>query len=337
MHAQRIIELIQAAKRVSRVVILTNASAGWVHDAVRNFMPIPALLREIDNTPIIYAREEWARVAPDYMMDVYSMYEHHDDEEPLPMSWKKVAMEKVLREFYGPEHSWKNVLGIGDSPIDRWALDEVCVKHNNPTSGRSGMARPMRVKTIKVIESPSIQLLQAEVMLLTKYFHGLLLADGTFEMDILFQDQEEGLWGNGPLRWNPAGKHPDDPKKMLYQHDPMIWHNYMRANPRTVQTLFDNFETLFDPRVLGDLIAFSQLTPARTGYAAAMREQSDRRFSPYMDNSNNNNSPHHMSSCATPPAPPPMMQPCSSPIPPGPTRHRRPYDKDSRPPPPPAY
>ena len=60
MQAAKIVEIIQAAKRISQVVILTNSSAGWVHDAVRNFMPNEALQREIDSTPIIYAREEYA-------------------------------------------------------------------------------------------------------------------------------------------------------------------------------------------------------------------------------------------------------------------------------------
>lgn len=296
------LELLQTAKQHSHVVILTNASAGWVHDAVRNFMPNPELLHEINNTQIVYAREEFARIVPDDEFFARMV----DDDTPYPMSWKKVAMDRTIREFYGQEHSWKNIVSIGDSPLDRWALDDVVLAHSNPVSRRTGVNRPLRCKTVKVIENPSIQQVQVQVMLLTRYIDGLVASDGSFEFDVAFNENIVE-----PTQWNPAGKKQVDCRHMIFEQDPMKWFNWTQQNPGSVNQLFEGFETMFDPRCVGDLNKIAQATPSRSqGYARG---------------------PNLPPVYQTPPPPPPAPGPADTvnPMPP-----QRPSSGSSRPTPP---
>ena len=147
--APHVLAFIRAAKAVSTVVIVTNASVGWVNDAC--FYWMPSLYEEIRSMErdgrVIYARQEFAKTTREEMNRSDSDYE-------LPLQWKIVTFRQQINKFYGEGHSWKNVIGIGDSPHDQYALQCVCARQINPANKHTGIQSPMRVKTIWYISTP---------------------------------------------------------------------------------------------------------------------------------------------------------------------------------------
>lgn len=144
-------ELLTLAKSCGQVAIVTLSRRPWVANSANEFMPklgIEALLKEL-RIPVIYSRE---CVKP-YMM----RSPDGDFEEgvcPLTMA-KEQAMKKVLKKLYG-KNPWKNVLSIGDSVTERTAITELLWAH-------MGEDARSCCKTLKMLQDPSIEQLQAEL------------------------------------------------------------------------------------------------------------------------------------------------------------------------------
>lgn len=234
-----LLEFIQAAKRVSTVVILTNASVGWVRDACVCWMPI--LLEEVENTQIIYARDVYAR-------SNMGQFENVPDNE-LPLRWKITAMKQCMQQFYGEGHSWKNVFGIGDSPHDQYALQQVCAQHINPFSRRTNQPYPMRVKTICTPLDPTIQQVEANLRLLSRYFVNLLQADCQFDIDVEYAYDPFAEVGSP-----------------FYEMDSMSWWLWTQGNRSDHSRMMRDVIDLFDPHSVGELTRFASTSSKHSSH-----------------------------------------------------------------------
>merc|ERR1712185_605800 len=97
---------------------------------------------------------------------------------------KAKAMETVLEEFYPENKPWLNVIGIGDSEIERIALREKfageVTKHGPRYEGRC--------KTVKLQKGPELPQLTQELLFLESWLHPIVRYDGNYDVD--FEENE---------------------------------------------------------------------------------------------------------------------------------------------------
>jgi hypothetical protein len=154
--------LLKTASHLGKVVIVTNAQAGWVEVSCRNFMPL--LLETIQQLKIEVV---YARTTVDY------------PEKIVPQAWKETAMKNTLNKFYSDYagQSWKNTLSIGDQICDREALKAV-------THGRPNPKKVCRTKTIKLREEPNVHDLISQIDVLQQWIKPLVYLDNTADLDL---------------------------------------------------------------------------------------------------------------------------------------------------------
>eukprot|EP00928_Gymnodinium_smaydae_P052379 TRINITY_DN3621_c0_g1_i5.p2 TRINITY_DN3621_c0_g1~~TRINITY_DN3621_c0_g1_i5.p2 ORF type:complete len:120 (+),score=27.16 TRINITY_DN3621_c0_g1_i5:358-717(+) len=104
---------------------------------------------------------------------------------------KKAAMKKSIKRFYSqrPKQSWKNCISIGDSSIERDALEDLTF--NRSQFSRSGKQKVVRCKTVKFHPSPSVDVLISEIELMISCLSALTHYDGDFSCDIHEDDAME--------------------------------------------------------------------------------------------------------------------------------------------------
>merc|ERR1712084_14475 len=93
-------------------------------------------------------------------------------------------MTRCLRDFYArrPDHTWKNVLSVGDSLTEKDALIEACFCKSQVDA--HGLERLGRFKTIKFLEDPDLIQLTAELEVLASWLHSVTAYDGDVDLDL---------------------------------------------------------------------------------------------------------------------------------------------------------
>jgi len=137
-----IIEVLDAARSLGEVHIVTNGQTGWVELSAQKFVPrvVPAL----KGVPILSARSTF------------------EDRFPgQPIQWKYHAFEEVLVEVFSAP-CLRNILSFGDSNAEREAIRAL-------TAGLPST----RCKSIKLMDRPSIEQLQRQLELLLRSFPSL--------------------------------------------------------------------------------------------------------------------------------------------------------------------
>lgn len=177
-HAQAMKAMLEAARAAGLVGIVTLAQRPWVLNSAAKYLPgidFEEVLQELQ-IPVIYARE---CLKPHIVQQAAK-------EEGICL-WtmaKQAAMKKVLKKLYG-KAPWCNVLSVGDSVIERDAITEVMWGHENG----SGMSPSC--KTVKLMEEPSVEQLQAQLMLLSMWISRL--AHQASDFDIAMDDSEDTM------------------------------------------------------------------------------------------------------------------------------------------------
>lgn len=138
-----------------RVVIVTNAAAGWVEDSCSNFLP--GLRPMLDDLDIISAR---------------SAYE---DEVACPSQWKRLAFEDVIYAHFGewPASEWRNVVSIGDSTYEQ-----------NAVVAATAALPSCHSKSLKLMERPRIEQLIDEHRLLGEQLTEALLHEAGLDLEV---------------------------------------------------------------------------------------------------------------------------------------------------------
>lgn len=159
---------LQAAKTSGRVCIVTNAANGWVEYTVGQFMP--ELASEFQGVPVISAR---------------SIY------EPMgvvdPGHWKDMCFKRILECFRCEPAGFvglRSVMSVGDSWHERNAIIRASQE----------LGFPAFVKSVKLLERPSIAQIAQQMHSCANYLGGLATHDAS--VDFCIQIGESGLIWN---------------------------------------------------------------------------------------------------------------------------------------------
>lgn len=149
--------LLWAYEVAGEVVIVTNATEGWVESSCEKWLP--GVWPVLDMFEVTSARSTW---------------------EPMcittPTGWKAAAFEAIVRSFYSRywRQSWKNVIVIGDASYEHEAL--AAVERLAPDYGRC------RAKSIRFASQPSIELLARELQMLRENFDDIVHHDDNLDL-----------------------------------------------------------------------------------------------------------------------------------------------------------
>eukprot|EP00928_Gymnodinium_smaydae_P026408 TRINITY_DN20751_c0_g1_i1.p1 TRINITY_DN20751_c0_g1~~TRINITY_DN20751_c0_g1_i1.p1 ORF type:complete len:680 (+),score=150.05 TRINITY_DN20751_c0_g1_i1:109-2148(+) len=194
-HEAAVIALLRVAAAAGHVVIVTLAQVGWLETSIENFMPgVAPVLREL-GVEVIYAR----KAVPVRRIKAALA----DQRDPWAVM-KEGAMRKALKRFYSrrPKQSWKNCLSIGDSQVEAEALAELTFTRVQLND--KGEQRPVRCKTVKFVEDPSLEQLTQEVELMASCFSMLVHYDGDVAHDLKTLDDDAFLAVHELLMQTPA-------------------------------------------------------------------------------------------------------------------------------------
>eukprot|EP00928_Gymnodinium_smaydae_P072392 TRINITY_DN55766_c0_g1_i1.p1 TRINITY_DN55766_c0_g1~~TRINITY_DN55766_c0_g1_i1.p1 ORF type:complete len:411 (+),score=49.07 TRINITY_DN55766_c0_g1_i1:119-1234(+) len=181
-----------AASLAGEVTIVTLGTQTWVESCMNKFMP--GLWDELAKLDINIS---YARKAASDRRVRGALLEGLD---VLPLL-KRMAMRKALKRFYSrrPKQSWKNCISIGDSDIEREALEELTFRRIQRS--QSGKQKFVRCKTVKFLDSPSIDELTSELELMISNLSALVHYDGDLSYDVPEDSDREvtlhGLLSNG--------------------------------------------------------------------------------------------------------------------------------------------
>lgn len=198
-------EFLSSAVVLSNVFIVTLARRPWVERSAELFMP--GLKRLIDrySIPVIYAQEG----IPDTLQEEYNK-DNFKSEEQAAEFWTSVKAQAIEREIAAAYSrsgaSWKNVISFGDSDFERYATISVCKAYmERETAGQAvsasadgatpegaspdGRTRKLRIKTVKMLDSPTVEELIAQVSLLTRWLPFVVQKDVGF--DLAFESTED--------------------------------------------------------------------------------------------------------------------------------------------------
>mmetsp|Transcript_47819 Transcript_47819/g.126575 ORF Transcript_47819/g.126575 Transcript_47819/m.126575 type:complete len:350 (-) Transcript_47819:332-1381(-) len=163
----QVVAVLSLALELGMVVIVTNARRPWVDISCRTFLPdVKPLMRKI---PVLYG------------LELIDSGKGKMEEKGIDLTETKVrAMKSAVTKFYSryENQSWKNVLSIGDAFFEHDAVLQV-VRERPEYTG----AKKCRVKTVKLLESPSISGLQVQLKILQSWLGSVVTSDKDVSID----------------------------------------------------------------------------------------------------------------------------------------------------------
>lgn len=151
-----VINIVKEALRFGKVVIITNAEAGWVELSGKRFLPAVVSFLDQHDIKIVSARTSFESDYPD-----------------APSSWKMAAFSQEVAVMF-PNDDELNVLVLGDSMSERDAAHVLSTRLPNS-----------RVKTVKFVERPSIDQLMRQVQLVAQSLPDLATYACSFDVDLV--------------------------------------------------------------------------------------------------------------------------------------------------------
>lgn len=158
-----LIDYVEAVcRRSDRVVIVTNASTGWVQDCVNFFVPRarPLFCEKRKGLRIVYARDVYSDLKQKtaFARPVVLSGGPQTKEEMIEekTAWKYTAFCREAKRFYGRgasaerERAWDNILSVGDSLYEKAALQDLAFRRVGPASEQ------LRAKSICVAPNRSL-------------------------------------------------------------------------------------------------------------------------------------------------------------------------------------
>jgi hypothetical protein len=179
-HEVVVVEFLRKAVVLGHVAIVTMAETSWVEHSLE-LMPTIAKVVEELGIEIIRARESCARWL---RRSAYS-----DDCRDPSHFFKTQAMKQVIKKFYktGPRsRSWKNIVSIGDSCAERFALQDLVFHHKQRNGCKDTPA--CRCKTLLMLSSPSLDQMSEELLVIQNVLPKMVVHDGDFDLDLEERD-----------------------------------------------------------------------------------------------------------------------------------------------------
>lgn len=151
--ARSVVSVLQCAKALGCVVVITNAHPEWVEVSARRYLG-QEVVRELGDVAIISARH---RYEPTFPSD--------------PVAWKVAAFQDVL----GPLRTPHDVISLGDSLCERSALGIVTNKRG------TGVV----AKSVKFMEEPTANTLMRQLDLLCACLGAIVAHDGSLDLKLV--------------------------------------------------------------------------------------------------------------------------------------------------------
>jgi len=196
--AETACQLIEAAAKRGKVVLVTLARNPWVRDSCNHFFPKVGELINKLKLPIVYAQD-----GPQVEYDKSAMTSNADIEKHWSMV-KGKAITGELQKFYSQYEgqSWKNVISIGDSDFERLGtmaatrgyMEEAGLIDNKKggmnelqrqrTMLVKGKIYKVRTKTFKMLDQPTVEELTVELAMLQKWLPLLIKLDNSCDVNL---------------------------------------------------------------------------------------------------------------------------------------------------------
>lgn len=154
--------LARASELAAKVLIITNATDGWVKSCCEAWMP--NLWSSLERVEVTSARSNWE---PRGVLS--------------PTGWKTQAFEVAIRQFYSRRRhqSWKNIIVVGDAPYEHEALSRVAMH------APCGHGKRCRSKSVKLAARPSIESLAHELQMLKASLGEIVLHDDSLSVSLV--------------------------------------------------------------------------------------------------------------------------------------------------------
>jgi hypothetical protein len=181
--ADIVCNILNSAAELGQIVIVTNAQVNWVQASCQNFLPKVGPVIEKHNCGIVYARASFELDPPSPVGGKQApgqRFEYNGNAN-CPQTWKECAFRGELHKFYSryANQSWKNVISVGDQVCEHAACKKIVSQR--PAETRK---RKCRVKTVKLLEDPTIEDLVAQLHVVQQWFRGIVAYDGNLDVDL---------------------------------------------------------------------------------------------------------------------------------------------------------
>lgn len=197
LHAACAADFVRQAARLGQVCIITMADKAWFETSMRLFMPNLESLFEELNVQIVYART----AVPERVLQ--SRFE--DGLADVSKTLKTAAMHSVIENSHASkrmrgaklqprQHSgdwgslsqsrrrlkkscraWRNIVSIGDSDDEKHAVQDVAFNDKQ--------LEKCACKAIKLMDSPSLDALTAQLQELFAWLPKIVARDGDVDLD----------------------------------------------------------------------------------------------------------------------------------------------------------
>jgi len=183
---RNVIDLINFANGLGKVILVTLARTPWVKQSCNNFYPRAGALIEQLKIPIVYAQ---TGVKVDY--NKMSM----SSNEEIEKYWSGIkgkAIATEVKQFYSQYEgqSWKNIISIGDSDFERLGTQAATADYMkgaglcDEEAEVNGHIFKVRTKTFKLVDEPTIEELTVEVAMTRKWLALMVNLDKSFDVDL---------------------------------------------------------------------------------------------------------------------------------------------------------
>lgn len=150
--------LEKAMELSAKVVIVTNATEGWMEKCCERWFP--ELIGTLDKLEFLSARSAWE---PKGVM--------------TPTGWKAAAFDDLIKNFYsGYRQTWKNVIVVGDACYEHDALQEVL------SQAPLELIKRCRSKSIRFAPQPTAGMLACELQGLRENLDNLVTQDTCLDL-----------------------------------------------------------------------------------------------------------------------------------------------------------
>lgn len=206
-HLIRIAEFFSEAAQLANIFIVTLARRPWVENSIDKFMPgLQSIIDKYD-LKVIYAQEcADPKEVMEYMQDGIKTPE---EGQRFWTSVKGTAIAQELDAFHRRVGaSWKNVISLGDSDFERYGTlsagqdymrremvggSVTQTGHTAEGVSKDGHLKRLRVKTVKMLDKPTVLELTAELTLLRRWLPHVVSTDAGFDVEIDGTDDDDKL------------------------------------------------------------------------------------------------------------------------------------------------
>lgn len=204
-HHVRVAEFLAEAAEQANLFIVTLARRPWVETSMERFMPELSEVLKRHAFKVIYAQE----VADE--QEVQSVLASGNVQEGAAL-WTRVkgdAISQELEEFHRRQDaSWKNVISLGDSDFERYGTITAgqdymhremeggslfTTGHTPEGVSKDGHLKRLRLKTVKMLDKPTVLELTAELALLRRWLPFIIQRDSGFDLELDGTDDDSKL------------------------------------------------------------------------------------------------------------------------------------------------